>query len=58
LLNRYVVPGVPFGGLDGSGIALKLPLTVTGSGKISFTVQPVRAVVPVLVILTSVWKKV
>lgn len=58
LLNRYVVPGVPFGGLDGSGIALKLPDSVTGSRKFSSTVQPLSGVVPELVICTSVWKDV
>jgi hypothetical protein len=54
LLNRYVVPGVPFGGLDGSGIALKLPVSVTGSMNITRTFQPVSGVMPELVICTSV----
>jgi hypothetical protein len=49
---------VPFGGLDGSGIALKLPDKVTGSMNITRTFQPVSVVIPLLVILTSVWKKV
>jgi hypothetical protein len=33
-------------------------VTVTCSGKFSVTVQPLRAVVPLLVTLTSTWKKV
>ena len=37
---------------------LKALVTVTVSGKFSVIVQPVIAVVPVLVILMSTWKKV
>jgi hypothetical protein len=44
------VPGVQF--------TFQAVLAVTCSGKFSVTVQPLSDVVPVLVTLTSTWKKV
>ena len=53
LVNWKLVPGlVPV------RVAFHCVVTVTCSGKFSVTVQLLKAVVPVLVTLTSTWKKV
>jgi hypothetical protein len=53
LVNWKLVPGlVPL------RVAFHCVVIVTCSGKFSVTVQPVRAVVPLLVTETSTWKKV
>jgi signal transduction histidine kinase len=52
LLNWKLVP------VPGVQFTFQALVTVTVSGKFSVTVQPLKAVVPVLVTLTSTWKKV
>jgi hypothetical protein len=52
LVNWKLVP------VPGVQLTFQAPVTVTCSGKFSVTVQLLNAVVPVLVTLTSTWKKV
>jgi hypothetical protein len=54
LVNCHVVPGVLAAGVR---VTFHWPTGVMVSGKVSVTVQPLNAVVPVLVTLTSTWKK-
>jgi hypothetical protein len=55
LVNCHVVPGVLS---DGMRVTFHEPPGVMVSGKVSVTVQLVKAVVPALVTLTFTWKKV
>jgi hypothetical protein len=55
LVNCHVVPGVLS---DGVRVTFHWPTGVMVSGKVSVSVQELSAVVPVLVTLTSTWKKV
>jgi hypothetical protein len=54
LVNCHVVPA---SGPDGVRVMFHEPPGVTVSGKVSVIVQELSAVVPVLVTLTSTWKK-
>jgi hypothetical protein len=54
LVNCQVVPGVLS---DGVRVTFHWPTGVMVSGKVSVSVQELSAVVPVLVTLTSTWKK-
>jgi hypothetical protein len=58
-LNSFVnLNDVPQAGLVGSRITFQSFVQQTCSGHVTVTVQPLNAVVPVLLTLTSTWKKV
>jgi hypothetical protein len=52
-VNWNVVPG-----LAPERVTFQLLFTLTDSGKVSVTVQPLTCVVPLFVTVTSTWKKV